>query len=381
MIQISKLVITNFRNLLSKKLEFSCPLILLVGENGVGKTNILESLTLLGRNSSLRGNDFEEMLWENSLSKEKKTQFAIYAELLGHDLIEKLGTSFELQKKKKIFQINEEVLSSKRQSELRNQLINFICLTPQIESLFILGKSERRDYMDKIVSDIDFEHNSRINNYQKSLKERLLILQKSQHQKSGGQNYKQWLDIVENQIVELGMAIASARIEAIEFFNKAINSFESNFPKPKLQVIGDIEQGVMKQSAVVLEDLYKKKLEENRSADLENFKTNFGVHRSDFDAIFSEKNMLATKSSTGEQKSIMISITLARAKISAVYKNQPTILIFDEVVSHLDEKRKFYLFEEISATNLQSFFSATHKDLIPSKYVSNDILQIIELSA
>jgi len=380
-IQISKLVITNFRNLLSKKLEFSCPLILLVGENGVGKTNILESLTLLGRNSSLRGNDFEEMLWENSLSKEKKTQFAIYAELLGHDLIEKLGTSFELQKKKKIFQINEEVLSSKRQSELRNQLINFICLTPQIESLFILGKSERRDYMDKIVSDIDFEHNSRINNYQKSLKERLLILQKSQHQKSGGQNYKQWLDIVENQIVELGMAIASARIEAIEFFNKAINSFESNFPKPKLQVIGDIEQGVMKQSAVVLEDLYKKKLEENRSADLENFKTNFGVHRSDFDAIFSEKNMLATKSSTGEQKSIMISITLARAKISAVYKNQPTILIFDEVVSHLDEKRKFYLFEEISATNLQSFFSATHKDLIPSKYVSNDILQIIELSA
>ncbi len=381
MIQISKLVITNFRNLLSKKLEFSCPLILLVGENGVGKTNILESLTLLGRNSSLRGNDFEEMLWENSLSKEKKTQFAIYVELLGHDLIEKLGTSFDLQKKKKIFQINEEVLSSKRQSELRNQLINFICLTPQIESLFILGKSDRRDYMDKIVSDIDFEHNSRINNYQKSLKERLLILQKSQHQKSGGQNYKQWLDIVENQIVELGMAIASARIEAIEFFNKAINSFESNFPKPKLQVIGDIEQGVMKQSAVVLEDLYKKKLEENRSADLENFKTNFGVHRSDFDAIFSEKNMLATKSSTGEQKSIMISITLARAKISAVYKNQPTILIFDEVVSHLDEKRKFDLFEEISATNLQSFFSATHKDLIPSKYVSSDLLQIIELSA
>ena len=137
----------------------------------------------------------------------------------------------------------------------------------------------------------------------------------------------------------------------------------------------------MKQSAVVLEDLYKKKLEENRGADLENFKTNFGVHRSDFDAIFSEKNMLATKSSTGEQKSIMISITLARAKISAVYKNQPTILIFDEVVSHLDDKRKFDLFEEISATNLQSFFSATHKDLIPSKYANNELLQIIELTA
>lgn len=374
-VQISKLILTNFRNFLSKKIEFSNQLVLFAGANGVGKTNILESLSLLGRSPSLRGCDFEEMILDDKISQEKKQQFSIYSEVTNHEFIEKIGLSFDSTQKKKIFQINDEAASSKRQSDLRNYLINFICLTPQLEQLFILGKSERRDYLDKIVSDIDFEHSSRINNYQKLLKERLLILQRYAGQKSG----EKWVDVIENQIVELGAAIASARIEAVDFFNKAIASFASNFPRPQLKVIGDVEQLVMTQSAIELENFYKKKLEENRQIDLANFKTNFGVHRSDFDAIFSDKKVSATRSSTGEQKSIMISITLARAKISATYKNQPTVLIFDEVVSHLDEKRKNDLFEEIAAASLQSFFSATSADLVPSAYVSGGEIQIIQL--
>jgi DNA replication and repair protein RecF len=378
MTQISKIILTNFRNFLSKKIEFSKQLVLFVGSNGIGKTNILEGLSLLGRSPSLRGSDFESMILDDKVLEEKKQQFGIYCEISGHEFIEKIGLSFDANHKKKILQINGETASSKRQSDLRNYLINFICLTPQLEQLFILGKSERRDYLDKIVSDIDFEHSSRINNYQKLLKERLLILQKykfSEGQKSG----EKWINIIENQIVELGAAIASARIEAVDFFNKAIASFSSNFPRPQLNVIGDVEQLVMTRSAIELENFYKQKLEENRAADLINFKTNFGVHRADFDAIFSDKKASATRSSTGEQKSIMISITLARAKISATYKNQPTILIFDEVVSHLDEKRKNDLFEEIKATSLQAFFSATSADLLPQAFANGDEMQIISL--
>lgn len=324
---------------------------MLVGANGVGKTNILESLTILGRSGSLRGCDFEEMIFIEDGTQKKLPQFSIYSEISDHEFIEKIGASFSLAQKKKIFEINGEPINSKRQSDVKNHLINFISLTPQLEQLFILGKSERRDYLDKIVSDIDFEHSARIKNYQKLLRERLLILQKYRGQKIA----EKWLDAIEIQIVEFGVAIASARIEAIDFFNRAIASFSSNFPKPKLCVIGEIEQSITTQSAMQLEENFRKKLKENRSADLENFKTNFGVHRCDFDAIFVEKNASAIRSSTGEQKSIMIGITLARAKISATYKNQPTILIFDEVVSHLDEKRKRDLFAEISATELQSF--------------------------
>lgn len=373
--KITKLVLENFRSFLHKKIAFDSFLVLLVGENGVGKTNILEALTLLGKSSALRGSDFEEMLHLDYQNQNISEQFSIYAEMENHDAIEKIGISYDKIRKKKNLQINGEPLSGKAVSDFRNYLPNFIWLTPQLELLLISSKSERRDYLDKIVSDIDPKHVERVNSYQKSLKERLLILQK--YRGSNGGN--KWLEIVENKIVELGSAIALARLEAIEFFNKAINSFESNFPKNQLKISGEIEEMTHEKSALQIEEFYHDKLLKNREIDLENFKTNFGVHRSDFSAIFTNKNAPSGYSSTGEQKSIMIGITLARAKISAAYKNQSTMLIFDEIMSHLDEKKKINLLEEITQAKLQCFFSTTSKDLVPQKFLQEGILQIVEL--
>ena len=358
---ISKLVLNNFRNFSTKKFEFNSNQILFCGANGVGKTNALEALSLIGRSPTLRGDEYDEML------KNDATNFSIYCELKNHNFLEKIAVKFDKNAKKKTYEFNGEPSGSKRQADLKNYLINFIILTPQIEQLFILGKSQRREYLDKIVCDIDLTHQNRLNDYQKLLKERLLILQKYRNQNLG----EKWLNIIENNIAEIGISIAFARIEAIEFFNKAITSFSSNFPKTFLEVKGEVESNIAKKSSLSLEDFYREKLKLNRQNDLENFKTEFGIHRADFDAIFCDKNLSATKSSTGEQKAIMISISLARAKISASYKNQPTILVFDEVASHLDNQRKIHLFDEISQTNLQSFFSATSQDLIPAGKVNN----------
>ncbi|MBM3579347.1 MAG: DNA replication and repair protein RecF [Alphaproteobacteria bacterium] len=359
MIRVTKLFLTNFRNFSEQRFGFDSEAVLFVGENGVGKTNVLEGLSLLGRNGSLCSADFDEIV------RIGEKNFTIYAEISGHEFIEKIAISFDATQKKKNLLINGEPVSPKRQSDLKNHLINFIFLTPQLEQLFILGKSDRRDYLDKIVSDLDSSHLLRIGHYQKLLKERLLILQKHHDER--------WLKVVEEKIVELGVSIAAARIEAVDFFNKAIASFASNFPQAKLCVSGEVEEMIAKQSAAQLEEFYKIKMKENRERDLVSFKTEFGVHRSDFDAIFLAKNISAKLCSTGEQKAIMIGITLARARISSSYKNQPTIMIFDEVVSHLDAGRKKNLFTEISTTKLQTFFSATSADLIPTNVLSKMI--------
>ena len=122
MLQVTKILLTNFRNFSSKKIKFSKSLVLFVGKNGVGKTNILEGLTLFGRNSSLRGADFEEMILNSSLEK----KFTIYSEISNHEFIEKIALSFDLNSKKKVLQINEEIINGKRQSDIRGYLINFI---------------------------------------------------------------------------------------------------------------------------------------------------------------------------------------------------------------------------------------------------------------
>ena len=375
MTKLTKIILTNFRSFTSKKLEFSNDLVFLCGKNGIGKTNILEGLTLSGRSSYLRGSSFDDMVLDDQINNDKKIEFGVFCELENHEFIEKIGISFNSSSKKKIFQINGETLNTRRQNDAKSHLINFICLTPQLEQLFILGKSARRDYLDKIVCDIDFEHSTRLNNYQKLSKERLMILQKYQNQAPG----EKWLDIIEEKIVELGIAIAFGRVEAVDFFNKAILSFSSKFPKSRLAIIGEVESMAKYKKAIEIEEFYKNKLKESRRLDFRNFKSNFGIHRSDFDAIFIDKNTSATRSSTGEQKAIMIGITLARAKISSDYKNLPTILIFDEILSHLDENRKINLVKEISKSKLQAFFSATSDKLIPSKILDLKKLEIINL--
>ena len=372
-IEITKLILENFRNFKTKTLTFSSRLVLFSGKNGVGKTNILEALTLFGKNQNLRGIDFDEMLATNYESQEKQQSFSLFCEISNHDFIEKIGISYNQNGKKNLL-INGENVASKKNSDTKNWLPNFIWLTPQLELLLISGKSGRREFLDKIVGDIDFSHNARVNNYQKSLKERLLILQKTQNH-----NQEKWLEIVESKIAELGTSIALARNEAVEFFNKAINSFESNFPKSQLKIIDEISLCGAQNNALQIEELYKTRLKTNRQIDKESFKTNFGVHRSDFSAIFLDKNSAANYASTGEQKSIMIGIILARAKISASYKNQPTILIFDEIMSHLDEKKKFDLLDEVKRTNLQCFFSATSSALIPQSFLDKNLIQIVEV--
>jgi DNA replication and repair protein RecF len=366
---VKKIVLNDFRNFREKKLLFSNQLILLFGNNGVGKTNILEALTLFGKNHNLRNSAIEEMVANDRL------RFSLYFELENHQFIENAGIAFDKSNKKKQIQINGEIIGPRKLSDFKNYLPNFIWLTPQLDSLFICGKQARRDYLDRIVCDIDHEHNDRINSYQKLLKERLAIIQKY----NSPNNANKWLDIVENKIVELGIIIATARVETLDFFNKAITSFNSNFPKTKLEVIGDIESKILtaeNHRAIQIEEYYRQKLEQNRHIDSISFKTNFGTHRSDFMAIFLDKNLPANLCSTGEQKAILISLTLARAKISSIYKKYPTILIFDEIASHLDHQRKQDLLLEIKDSSLQCFFSATSKDLIPKQDLGDSFEEI-----
>ncbi len=371
--QITKLNLENFRNFKAKSITFSSNLVLFAGKNGSGKTNLLEALTLFGKNPNLRGSDMEEMLLINHENKEKQSRFALSCEIKNHDFIEKIGISFDKNNKKTLI-INGEVAKNKKNDDSKDYLPNFIWLTPQLELLLISGKTARRDFLDRIVCDIDYSHNSRLKNYQKSLRERLLILQKP-----ANKNQEIWLKAVENKISELGSAITLARHEAIDFFNQAIDSFESHFPKSKLEIIDDTALVDTGYNAIKIEELYQEKLKNNRQNDKESFKTHFGIHRSDFSATFLEKNSSANYASTGEQKSIMLSITLARAKISSKYKNQPTILILDEIVSHLDEKKKLDLLDEMQKTDLQCFFSATSKNLIPNEFLEKNSLQICDI--
>jgi DNA replication and repair protein RecF len=370
---IKQINLHNFRNFTQQKFIFHQSVVLIYGNNGIGKTNLLEAISLFGKNNGLRQANNIEMLNNNINFQANFWQVSIdfSNDFANNFYYQNLAINFDKNSNKKTWLINQHNQNNSRQNDLKNYLPNFICLTPQLEQLFILGKTAKRDYLDKIVLDLNLQHQTYLSQYQKLVKERSLILQ----QKSINNN--SWLDIIEKKISELAIAIAFARQEAVDFFNKSMATFHSFFPKVILQIKDFTEQNISNQSNLEKEKFYQQQLKNNRQLDNISGKTNFGIHTADFSALFLAKNISASFCSTGEQKLIMLAISLARAKISTYYKKRPTILLFDEIFSHLDDNYKKYLLKEIYDLQIPAFFTATSHSMLPNNFQNQiDLIQI-----
>ena len=368
---LSKLKLDNFRNYQAKNFEFTTKIIAIFGKNGVGKTNVLEAITLLNKGCGLKGADLESMINQ----KNPQQNFTIYSQINNHPHIENIGTSYLSAENKRLFQINNKILTSN--SRYKN-FPTIIWLTPQMDNLFCSSKTLRRKFLDKIVADIDSAHNSRINSYNHSLRERIALLNRFTKGKNEGEN---WLDIIERKIAELGTAIASARNEAVEYLNQTILQGSDNFTKAQIKMIGEAEFIASNHKALEVEEMFIARLKSNRKLDAKTNRTNFGVHRSDFTAILFDKRIEAKLCSTGEQKSILIAITFARIRLFSLLNLPMAILLLDEIVSHLDNQKRNDLMREVVKLNCQSFLTATNRDFFGELcHFDQEIVSFLELN-
>ncbi|MFT6076857.1 MAG: DNA replication and repair protein RecF, partial [Rickettsiales bacterium] len=331
----------------SRNFDFDAKIIAIYGKNGAGKTNILEAISLLSKGSGIKGAEFCDMVFEQRLQQ----NFTIYSDIGNHPKIENIGTSFLSTDNKRIFQIDNQLLTSNTRQRI---FPTIIWLTPQMDNLFCSSKTLRRKFLDKIVADIDPLHNSRINSYNHSVRERISLLQRFG-------NRENWLNIIERKIAELTTAIAIARNEAISYLNQTILEGSDNFTKSEIRIIGEAEQIVLTQTALEAEEQFAKRIRSNRELDLKSNRTNFGIHRSDLTAILLGKDIEAKFCSTGEQKSILIALTFARIRMFSLLNLPMAILLLDEIASHLDEQKRADLMNEISTLNCQSFLTATSR--------------------
>jgi len=366
-----KLKLDNFRNYQSKNFDFETKIIAIFGQNGVGKTNILEAISLLGKGSGLKNADFKEMINQQNSGQNLGQSFTIYGQIDNHPNVANIGTSYLAAENKRIFQVNHKILTNPSRYKA---FPTFIWLTPQMDNLFCSSKTLRRKFLDKIVADIDASHNSRINAYNHSLRERMSLLNRF----SRGGN---WLDIIERKIAELGTAIASARNEAMNYLNQAILQGGGSFTKAQIKIIGEAEGLAEKLKAIEVEEIFITKLKENRKLDAVANRTSFGIHRSDVTAILLDKEIEAKFCSTGEQKSILIAITFARIRLFSLLNLPMAILLLDEIVSHLDDQKRRDLMREIFLLECQSFLTATSKSFFSDLlHFDNDKVTFLELN-
>lgn len=349
-IRIESLNLTNFRNHKSLKLNVINNIIVITGDNGVGKTNILEAISLLAPGKGIRGARNHDILHKNTVTNYSAPYWHISSDVISSEGSINIEIKSEINQNRKAIKVNSQNLRT--QADLAD-FVSMIWLTPQMDQIFLDASADRRKFLDRIVYNFDQNHARLIINYDYFVKERMKLL------KTYSKDLD-WLKVVEANIADLGIKIAAARVKIINLIEQEINEQTTTFPKARIFIKGDIEDKILNMDIDQLKEEYINKLLSLRRKDLESGRTNTGIHRSDLIVFHTEKNMSANFCSTGEQKALLISIILAVARKLTKTTGYGPIVLLDEVIAHLDNFRKKALLDDIMEMNLQAWLTGTN---------------------
>jgi DNA replication and repair protein RecF len=344
---IRRLTLSNFRSYHAAqvRLDRAGPVVL-TGANGVGKTNLIEAISLLGPGRGLRRATMEELAFS-----EGDGAWAISAEIEGMLGLATLGTGIDPPAR-------EESTSTRKCRIDRESVgsatafadhLRTIWLTPAMDPLFNGPASERRRFLDRLVLAVDAQHSSRVAALERSLRSRNRLLEDSP-----GDSH--WLDAVEHETAEVAVAVAAGRAETAKRLSAALEAsrdIASEFPQAQIILQGWMEQLLPDHSAVEIEDRYRALLKGNRPRDAAAGRTLDGPHLSDLVVSHAGKNIPAAEASTGEQKALLIRLVLAHAGLIKQMTGFAPLLLLDEVVAHLDPSRRASLYDALSLLGAQ----------------------------
>lgn len=347
---ISALNLHNFRCYPQEGLQgLTHGLIVLYGPNGAGKTNVLEALSLLSPGKGLRKAAPMEIQCAQT-----PQPWAISAILDTQGIENRIGTGLDPKTQKRTIRINGA--PAKAQSSLTEYLA-CLWLTPQMDGIFLGASADRRRFLDRMVYAADPAHAGRVARYENIMRQRARLLQEGKHEPS-------WLDSLELQMAETGVAIAASRLEFTERLQQACLEFQTpHFPHAILSLRGTIEGLLTDSSALEVEEMFRYQLAQSRAVDMRTGGASTGPHKSDLYVRYAEKDMPANQCSTGEQKSLLIGIVLAHAALIRAQTGAPPVLLLDEVAAHLDENRRAALYDLLLNMGGQVWLTGTDRSL------------------
>jgi DNA replication and repair protein RecF len=228
-------------------------------------------------------------------------------------------------------------------------------VTPDMDRILADGASARRNLIDRLAYSFDPSHKGRITRYEKAMRDRLHLIRENRVDAA-------WLNALEDEMAQTSTAIAATRLHMVQELQTAHSLAQSSFPRAELALIGLAEETITNQPALLVEDLLRATLRQNRDADRDAGMTTVGVHRTDLAVLHTGKNCPARFCSTGEQKALLISIILAFLRILGAARGMNPLLLLDDIAAHLDEARRRALFDEITDQGVQVWANGTDDD-------------------
>ncbi len=348
---VRRLMLRDFRSYPALDLAIDGRLVVLCGENGAGKTNLLEALSLLAPGRGLRRAELAECARVDSAGG-----FALSVEVEEDGAMHQLGSGWSpgeggAERKNRVDRA--PVASSRAFSDH----VRIVWLTPAMDSLFSGPASERRRFLDRFVLAIDPNHGARVGQFERSLRGRNRLLEEGERNAA---HKASWLDAIEREAAELGVAIAAARLECVgrlEALIEAERDDSSPFPWARLALQGEVEALAADGPALAAEDRYRAILRDNRGRDAAAGRTLIGPHVGDLAVWHGPKDAPAASASTGEQKALLVGLVLAHARLVADMSGIVPIALLDEIAAHFDPKRRRALFDALERLGGQTFLT------------------------
>lgn len=331
---VTRLSLTDFRNHRDALIEAGAGFVLLSGPNGAGKTNVLEAVSLLTPGRGLRQVPIADMARNGGPGG-----FAVAARLDDNTDIG-TGTTAAAPDRRQV-----RINGAPSAVNSLGERLAVLWLTPAMDRLFTESAGGRRRFLDRLTLALEPGHAHHAARYEAAMRARNKLLTDNLDADPD------WLTALEAQMAEHGSELAGARGRTVKALTEKLAGLsDDEFPRAALALEGWDDREL---AATCLA---------NRGRDAGAGRTTEGPHRQDLIVTHLTKQQPAARSSTGEQKALLLGLVLAHADLVAERRAAPAILLLDEVAAHLDPSRRAALFSRLEGRG-QVWMTATEAAL------------------
>lgn len=336
--EIKNLLLENFRNIESAKVEFSPEVNILYGNNAQGKTNLIEAIYYLACAKSFRGAKDRELISFG------KNNGRISSEISSYESDKAIEIRIS-SKPKEIY------LNRIKIQKMREFMGNFraVLFTPEHLSLIKGSPSERRSFIDSAICQLNPKFISLLFEYSKILEHRGAVLRSMRLE---GRDDDPTMDFWNMKLCRDGAEIIVTRRKYIQKLRDYSASFYSEFCNKKEEL--DIKYCSVPdeiEKPEQIENYLLKKTEESLANDIKNGCTTYGAHRDDISVEINSK-LSKLYSSQGQQRSAILSMKLAEGEISYKLTGEYPVFLFDDILSELDSERQSYILQKIHSKQI-----------------------------
>lgn len=347
---IKHLRLTDFRSYPALDIDLEPGPVILFGQNGAGKTNLLEAVSFLSPGRGLRRAALTDIARKSAGGA--APAWGVNADITSGDEALKISVGqVPEHPRRRLLRIDGKTVSGTELAEL----MSLMWLTPQQDRLFTGPASDRRKFLDRFTLAYSPQQGRNVMRYEKARSERNRLL-------SDQIDDDYWYDALEADMAKFGARIVIARRSTADALTAKLDAASnSGFPKAALALDHDPDSDMdYSGDQDALESRLQNLLKDNRPLDRRAGRTLRGPHKADLRVTHLDKDMPAEACSTGEQKALLISLVLAQARAQA---DRHPILLLDEIAAHLDEHRRAVLAKELISLGTQIFLTGTDRGL------------------